>query len=191
MLDTAIRYVPVAVFVGVLAATFLRGRAVKAEGGVSAWAFTAARGRQRLTGALFAVAGAALFAVTAAVVVSDGLPQGRHFVGAGLALTGGALVIVAQRQMRVAWRVGVRPGDAPQFIRTGLFRFSRNPIFVGMILMGLGAALALGAWWGWFSLAMFAVACKLQVHIEEAHLAAAFGSDYAEYRAFVHRWVGW
>ena len=88
-----------------------------------------------------------------------------------------------------AWRVGVRTDDAPLFITEGLFRCRRNPIFVGMIAMAFGAALAVGLWWGWAATVAFAFACHIQVRIEEAHLAHAFGIDYANFSRTTPRWL--
>lgn len=98
--------------------------------------------------------------------------------------------MVAQVQMGRAWRVGVREGDAPLFISHGLFRYSRNPIFVGMMLVGLSAAMVSGTWWSWSGVAVFIASCAVQVRIEEAHLEASFGQSYREFRSSVPRWVG-
>ncbi|MGB3845568.1 MAG: isoprenylcysteine carboxylmethyltransferase family protein, partial [Sphingopyxis sp.] len=97
--------------------------------------------------------------------------------------------LVAQRQMGDAWRIGVRAGDAPLFVTRGLFAFSRNPIFAGMIAMAIGAALAVATAWGWAAAIVFALACHVQVRLEEAHLAARFGTAYADFRRAVPRWL--
>ena len=116
--------------------------------------------------------------------------RGHPLVGALVAIAGAAIVIVAQVQMGRAWRVGVRPGDAPLFVRHGLFKFSRNPIFVGMALIGLGVALTAWTWWSWLALAVFCIACSVQVSIEERHLEESFGDQYRVYRRRVPRWIG-
>lgn len=89
-----------------------------------------------------------------------------------------------------AWRVGFREGDAPLFVSHGLFRYSRNPIFVGMMQVGLSAAIVSGTWWSWTALALFVVSCAVQVRIEEAHLEASFGDAYRAFRRQVPRWLG-
>lgn len=182
--------IPLGVCVLVLATTLLRGNLVRKKSGVSAWAFWSARGRQRAYGALFALSGVVIYAAAAALALKVG--SGRVWtlqLGNVLALAGGGIVMLAQHQMGQAWRVGVRSGDAPLFVESGLFRCSRNPIFVGMCIMGLGVALGLGAWWAWLAAIAFVLACHLQIEVEEAHLAAAFGSDYDKYRLRVPRWV--
>lgn len=181
--------VPLLLFLVVLAATLVRGRAV-AESGVHVWAFFEAHGIQRIAGLAFALSVAVLVVATALLAVGSipGAPA-KLAVGAALMGIGTLIVVVAQRQMGKAWRVGVRAGDAPLFVTTGLFRFSRNPIFIGMIAMAFGAALAVGVWWGWAAAFAFALACHVQVRLEEAHLARAFGADYAEFSRATPRWL--
>lgn len=59
-----------------------------------------------------------------------------------------------------------------------------------MILMGLGIAVATGWWWTWAAAFLFAVACRVQVAIEERHLMDSFGASYQAFRETVPRWIG-
>lgn len=181
---------PFALFLLVIAATLLRGMTVRARTGVNAFAFLEARGVQRAAGAAFALAIAVLVAGTALLAAGRIAAPFAPLVVGNLLIAAGALAVaVAQVQMGNAWRVGVRDGDAPLFVTAGLFRYSRNPIFVGMVAMALGAALVVGAWWGWVAALAFALACHVQVRIEEAHLARRFGADYDAFRSRVPRWL--
>ncbi|MBY0520986.1 MAG: hypothetical protein K2P79_11240, partial [Sphingomonas sp.] len=123
-------------------------------------------------------------------IAATGSTRGFALPAAIAALFGAAVVIVAQVQMGRAWRIGVRSGDAPLFVSHGLFKFSRNPIFVGMMLAGLAAAMASGLWWAWAALMVFIVSCAVQVRIEEAHLEVSFGVHYRNFRMTVPRWLG-
>lgn len=89
-----------------------------------------------------------------------------------------------------AWRVGVRKGDAPLFVQHGLFRFSRNPVFVGMMLIGFGIAVPANSWWAWMAMLAFVLACCEQVRIEEAHLKDSFGVAYINFKNDIPRWIG-
>lgn len=182
--------VPLLLFLLVVVATLIRGRSVGARSGVSAWAFFEARGVQRVAGVLFTLS-IAVLVVAAALTAAEMNQRASGTLAAGSAImaVGALLVVVAQRQMGNAWRVGVRAGDAPLFVMSGLFRFSRNPIFVGMIAMAFGAAFAAGVWWGWVAALAFAFACHVQVQIEEEHLARAFGADYDNFRRATPRWL--
>ena len=181
--------VPLAAMIAIIAATVLRGIAIRRRTGDRPLAFLEARGIQRIAGLSFAASTAAL--IVASVIAARGGASNLALLAAVIALFGTAIVIAAQMQMGRAWRIGVRGGDAPLFVSHGLFRFSRNPIFVGMILVGLAAALASGLWWAWASLAIFIASCAVQVRIEEAHLEASFGRSYLDFRAMVPRWLGW
>ncbi|MBL0916886.1 MAG: isoprenylcysteine carboxylmethyltransferase family protein [Sphingopyxis sp.] len=181
---------PFLFFAAVITATVLRGREVHARSGTSAWAFFHAKGIQRASGFGFALSGAVLIAATIAIAFGDiVVPEPRLAVASAIIALGSAVVIAAQVQMGNAWRVGVREGDAPLFVTAGLFRYSRNPIFVGMILMAIGAALAAGSPWIWAAAVVFALACHIQTRIEEAHLARQFGSAYEDFRKQVPRWL--
>ena len=183
-----LHFVPLLVMVAVIAATLMRGIAVRRATGDRPWAFASAKGVQRIAGSSFALSMAAL--LVAAALAPAEKATNATILAAIVALIGAAVVIVAQVQMGRAWRVGVREGDAPVFVSHGLFRFSRNPIFVGMMLVGLSAAIVSGTWWGWVALALFIASCAVQVRIEEAHLDASFGQVYRDFRATIPRWLG-
>lgn len=181
---------PFAFFLLIIIATLLRGRAVRARTGVNAFAFVEARGRQRFAGAAFVLTIGALVTGTALLAIGRIAASPTPLLVGNILLALGALaVVVAQVQMGNAWRVGVREGDAPLFVTSGLFRYSRNPIFTGMIAMALGGAVAIDRWWGWVAAILFALACHVQVRIEEAHLSRQFGADYDDFRARVPRWL--
>lgn len=179
--------IPLLAMLSIVAATLVRGIAIRRKTGDRPWAFASAKGVQRIAGSSFAFSVAALIAAAVLAPVSD---TGWTITAAIIAIVGAAIVMVAQAQMGRAWRVGVREGDAPLFISHGLFRYSRNPIFVGMMLVGLSAAMVSGTWWSWSGVAVFIASCAVQVRIEEAHLEASFGQSYREFRSSVPRWVG-
>lgn len=180
--------VPFVATLAIIAATLVRGVAIRRATGDRPWAFASAKGVQRVAGSSFAISVATL--LVAAAFAPEKQTAEVNFAAALIALTGAAIVIVAQVQMGRAWRVGVREGDAPLFVSHGLFRYSRNPIFVGMILVGLSAAIVSGTWWSWTALALFVASCAVQVRIEEAHLEASFGDAYRAFRRQVPRWLG-
>ena len=178
---------PFLAMVAIVVATLARGMAIRRATGDRPWAFASAMGVQRIAGSSFALSVAALL-VAAALAPANG--TNWTVLPAIVSLAGAAIVIVAQMQMGRAWRVGVREGDAPLFVSHGLFRYSRNPIFVGMMLVGLSAAMMSGTWWSWSALVLFALSCIVQVRIEEAHLEASFGDAYRAFRVRVPRWIG-
>lgn len=85
----------------------------------------------------------------------------------------------------------MRPTAMPvQLIEEGPYRFSRNPMYLGLALMLLGAALGLGVPLLALSATAF-VAIVNAVHIphEEAQMTRRFGGWYRDYAATTRRWL--
>ena len=183
--------IPLMMMVVVLAATALRIGAVWRGSGVQAVAVGSAVGQQRFVSVAFALSLVVLAVAAVDAATPDGPTHlGADILGASLAFVGALIAVVAQVQMGQAWRIGVRPDDAPGLIEHGLYRHSRNPIFVGIGLVGLGIAVANGDWWGWVALGTFVLSCDQQIRIEEAHLTSHFGAAYTSFCTRVPRWVG-
>lgn len=72
----------------------------------------------------------------------------------------------------------------------GLFRVSRNPVYLGQLILLAAWALVLGGWavWPWW-LIFFAYLSRVQIPREERFLAARFGQDYTAYCQRVRRWL--
>jgi protein-S-isoprenylcysteine O-methyltransferase Ste14 len=72
----------------------------------------------------------------------------------------------------------------------GLYRISRNPMYVGSVLLLLGWAVYLSALLPFAGIAVFvAYITRFQIRPEERVLAALFGEAYANYAARVRRWL--
>jgi protein-S-isoprenylcysteine O-methyltransferase Ste14 len=81
-----------------------------------------------------------------------------------------------------------RPATA--LVTNGPFRFSRNPMYVGMTTVYVGAALAMNMAWPLLLLPMALIALvRLVIAREERYLQRAFPDDYNVYRRRVRRWV--
>lgn len=82
----------------------------------------------------------------------------------------------------------MRPTKA--LVRDGPYRFSRNPMYLGLATASAGFALFWNALWPLASVpvAMMLVS-RLVIAREERYLEAKFGSDYGDYRAQVRRWL--
>ena len=184
-----LHYIPMFALLVVGSSSLLRGVSVKRQTGQRAWAFGSAKGWQRVVGIGFALCAVAL--VIAAAVAAQYQPpnQAAAILGAALCVLGTLILVIAQIQMGRAWRVGIRPDDAPLLINAGLFRYSRNPIFLGMIFVAVGISMISGHWWSWLASITFALTCNAQVKFEEAHLSQNFGKSYGAYRSKVRRWL--
>ena len=74
-------------------------------------------------------------------------------------------------------------------MRKGVFRFSRNPIFLGMMLTLLGLFLVIPNALTLLTLVMGVVLIQIQVRLEEEFLARTHGEAYIEYKQHVRRWL--
>ena len=112
-------------------------------------------------------------------------------VGVVLACAGVGFDLAAMLTMHRA-RTNILPHRAAgRLVTGGVFALSRNPIYLGNTLLLLGAALALGCPWLLVTALVAAVLVnQLAIKREERHLAARFGSAFAEYRQHVPRWIG-
>ncbi|MCB4821905.1 methyltransferase family protein [Roseicella aerolata] len=84
-----------------------------------------------------------------------------------------------------------RPDKPDQaLVERGPFRFSRNPIYLGFLLVATGFALRWGDLWPWLSVAWcFLLLDRMVVAREEAYLRRRFGAAYEAYMQRVRRWV--
>lgn len=110
-------------------------------------------------------------------------------LGAALMAAGFVLVMVGQSHMGPSWRVGVSAVQNTALVLRGVYRYSRNPIYVGMILSMTGYVLiapnaATFALW-----AVGMVTIPVQVRLEEEYLRQAHGAAYDDYRGRVRRWI--
>jgi protein-S-isoprenylcysteine O-methyltransferase Ste14 len=75
-------------------------------------------------------------------------------------------------------------------VETGPYRFTRNPIYLGMVLGLIGLAIAFNGLWLLMTLVPFALVIRYGVITrEEAYLERKFGDVYRRYRARVRRWL--
>ena len=84
------------------------------------------------------------------------------------------------------------PGNQPttNIVRTGPFRFSRNPIYLAFFILQLGIALWITSIWMVATLIpAAALVSRVVVRREERYLESRFGEQYASYRDSVRRWL--
>ena len=83
-----------------------------------------------------------------------------------------------------------RPGKASALVRGGVFRLSRNPMYLALALTLLGWAVQLGRAWLVLGPAAFVLyITRFQILPEERALAEKFGLAYEEYRRTTRRWL--
>ncbi len=119
------------------------------------------------------------------------LPWARAvaWVGWGVIATSLIWVLIAQANMGRSWRIGIDHARPTDLISTGLFRFSRNPIFLGMIALLLGLVLVRPDAITLAVLVAGFVSISVQIRFEEAHLSALHGDRYTQFCHKVRRWI--
>ena len=100
-----------------------------------------------------------------------------------------AWTVLAQAQMGESWRIGIDQEHRTPLVRRGVFRFSRNPIFLGMMLTLLGLFLVIPNALTLLTFVMGVVLIQIQVRLEEEFLSRTHGEEYAEYKLHVRRWL--
>jgi protein-S-isoprenylcysteine O-methyltransferase Ste14 len=110
-------------------------------------------------------------------------------IGLALLVISAVWVIAAQIHMGKSWRIGIDDEHATPLVTRGVFRFSRNPIFLGMRLMLAGLfftlpnAATLAIW------LLGDALIRIQVYLEEEHLLKMHGRAYEDYQRQVRRWL--
>jgi protein-S-isoprenylcysteine O-methyltransferase Ste14 len=115
-------------------------------------------------------------------------------VAPGLAIVGlgSALLMHCVREFYVAGKGTLAPWSPPQhLVVTGPFRWSRNPIYVAMLIVLIGWTVT---YWS-RALAIYTLVMFLLFHIrtllgEEPRLAREFGEEWRRYVKRVPRWIG-
>jgi len=111
------------------------------------------------------------------------------YTGSCLLITGFGLSILVHFFMGKAWYSGINVEGPNQLITTRFYRYSRNPMFVGVALSQIGFFLALPSVFTLLCLSVGLVTLYRQAILEEQHLEITFPEEYANYKNSVPRWV--
>lgn len=193
-------WLPVAILV-VIGTTFaLLTRRVARRIGHSPNRFGAGDTAHDFVGRVYRVSGGILFVFLVARAISPGVDAaagsipvlvhpGMAWLGLGILTLGGGVILAAQAGMGTSWRIGLDP-ERTGLVTTGLFAWSRNPTFLGMMAVVLGAFLVAPTAVTGIVLAAAWVGFSIQIRMEEEHLHRMHGPAYDRYRAAVPRWIG-
>jgi len=84
----------------------------------------------------------------------------------------------------------IKIDQASSLVTTGIYRFTRNPMYLGMLIILIGFGIKLGSTMALGVIPIFVLAMKyLQIVPEERVLLEIFGDEYAEYCEKVRRWI--
>jgi protein-S-isoprenylcysteine O-methyltransferase Ste14 len=139
-----------------------------------------------------------LGAIIAGVIVQRMVTPLSLQVAAGIRVAAGVLILVCGTSLVISariWFTRTRQSPipwkpTPELILRGPYRFTRNPMYVGVTLFVVGLGLTLNDIW----ISLFAAPALLVVHFiavlpEERYLAEKFGQSYRNFHAQVRRYV--
>jgi protein-S-isoprenylcysteine O-methyltransferase Ste14 len=136
---------------------------------------------------------------TVAVYVPLLISHGKIITSYPLLLMTGMVLLAAGAvvYLRTVWDFAIAgkgtplPIDAPKkLVVIGLYRYMRNPMYVGVLMVILGWTIIFTDWW----LMIYGLGVWIVVHLfitayEEPRLQQLFGTEYENYRRSVGRWI--
>jgi protein-S-isoprenylcysteine O-methyltransferase Ste14 len=130
--------------------------------------------------------------VTERLISLPFLPESVSESGAGIAVLALGLALGAWA-ITILRRAGTRvetTKPTTTIVTTGPYRLTRNPIYVGMVVILIGLAIALNTAWLLVALVPFYLIIRYGVIArEEAYLERKFGDMYLSYKSRVRRWI--
>ena len=184
-------------FVGL--ALLLRSRLVYKQTGVNALTQTNTDPLLKFLAIVFKIHLALVLGLVLDYTLGWNVLTGNRFTSLPLGLTASVgslllllcliIIVTAQTQMSTSWRIEIDTENPTALVETGLFRRSRNPIFLALRLSYLAMFLMVPCPYSLMTLVIGDLAFQAQVRQEEKHLAEAHGPAYLDYSSRVRRWL--
>lgn len=123
--------------------------------------------------------------------LADWLPAPWDYLSAALVWVASLMLTGTAARGLAVHKTSLYPnGESTALVETGVYRYTRNPMYLGMALMVLGAALFLGSLSPLLAVVFF---CLMLEHLfikpEEQRLEGWFGDSYRDYCSRVRRWL--
>lgn len=103
------------------------------------------------------------------------------YLGLAIYVIGYAVVMLSLNDFKRA--------PAGELVTTGLYRYSRNPQWLGLVGVLVGTALAVGGWLHLLLVLFVVVSYHFQILLEEGICSSAYGAKYGEYKRRVPRYL--
>jgi len=135
------------------------------------------------------------FCLAASIILDFVLPvyaiaQPYHYGGVLIFIIGAVLTIWTD-QLFKKYKTTVKPGqESKKLIITGPYKYSRNPMYLGMLLILLGVSCFLGSAISFLSpLAFYLIMNFKFIPLEEKMLQQKFGQQFTEYKKQTRTWL--
>ena len=137
-----------------------------------------------------------LIAIIAMLILNFILPLSRivpplwNLIGLIFLASGMILNLIADNVFKQA-RTTVKPyQESSSLVTNGVFQISRNPMYLGMVLILMGIAFLLRSLSPFLMIILFAILIdRTYVRVEEQMLAEKFGAKWQAYKASTKRWL--
>ncbi|MCL2156830.1 MAG: isoprenylcysteine carboxylmethyltransferase family protein [Methanobrevibacter sp.] len=111
------------------------------------------------------------------------------YIGVILCYIGLAIFLYALISFGNSWRVGIDNNNQGELVTTGIFKYSRNPIFLFMDIYFIGITIAFPTLIFIFMTIIFVFGSHKQILNEEKHLAEIYNEDYLNYKKQTRRYL--
>lgn len=134
----------------------------------------------------------AMWASSFAIPLVEFSSVARVFAAAVVAMAGGVVALLGAISFRRAKTTfnPMRPEDSSSLVTSGIYRFTRNPMYLGLLLALVAWAIFLSSPWLIAGPLVFVLYMNcFQIVPEEKILSQVFGTIYTEYRNNVRKWL--
>ena len=112
---------------------------------------------------------------------------GSFMIISGLIIILSAIILFKKYQTTIT---PLNPSNATKLITDGIYKFSRNPMYLGLLLVLLGISIILNLTGGFFFILLFILYINLfQIIPEENAMVDLFKDEFLEYKKNVRRWI--
>lgn len=112
-----------------------------------------------------------------------------QYIGISLLFIALIWTIIAQENMKDAWRMGIDTATKTELVTNGLFAYTRNPVFTGLILSFCGLFLVTPNTLTLIIFLLEFILIQIQIRLEEAHLEKLHKETYLVYKKNTKRLI--
>ena len=132
------------------------------------------------------------------VALQKAMPLNSLFLQTAVAATAGRVLLIAGILVLLPalWKflvsnntlITIKPAHSLQ--TAGIYAFTRNPMYLGLLLLYSGIGFFKGNWWTFIVIPLLIITVQVYIISKEEHyLQRAFGNEYLQYKKKVRRWV--
>lgn len=111
------------------------------------------------------------------------------YIGIFTASVGLMIAMIAQLQMGNSWRLGLDRQTKTDLVTAGLFKYSRNPIYLGILIAHIGFFMMMPNALSFGLTIVTYVALEVKIRCEEELMEERHGAFYKNYRSRIRRWI--